>query len=340
LGARFQIQNLGKAQGRRIGAVSSFVSSQHSRPPNYLPLVRELDDLLLREWLLVLKGDGRSPKTIEKYRESLGQLAGFLARGNFPLLSAVNAEHLREWLGELRERGNKPATVNTRYRAANAFFNWLVSEGERTENPLKRIEPPRVPESVQPYYTAEDVQRVLKALQGRRLKGVDAVRTKTVLLVLFDTGLRAGELCSLRTEDLNWDTQTIVVRETKGSNQRLVSLGTAATRALMAYVRVRGKGSPWLLASLDGQRLTTNALKLSLKRAFAAAAVEFKGIHAFRRASGIEYLRQGGQAEDLRVLMGWRSPEMIRRYVKAAEVERATAAHKKFSPADALGERE
>ena len=80
-----------------------------------------------------------------------------------------------------------------------------------------------------------------------------------------------------------------------------------------------------------------NSQPLSLKRAFESAGIEFKGIHSFRRASGIEYLRQGGQAEDLRVLMGWRSPEMIRRYVKAAEIERATAAHKKFSPADNLG---
>jgi integrase/recombinase XerD len=151
---------------------------------------------------------------------------------------------LREWLGELRSKGNKPSTVNTRYRAANAFFKWLVSEGEARENPLGRIDPPKVPETIQPYYTPEEVQKVLKALNGRRLKGLDATRTKTILLVLFDTGLRASELCSLRTEDVNWDAQIIVVRETKGSNQRVVSVGTAATRALMSYVRVRGKQTP------------------------------------------------------------------------------------------------
>jgi site-specific recombinase XerD len=286
--------------------------------------------------LLVLKGDGKSPRTIENYKDSVGMLAGFLAAGNFPVLTNVTAEHLREWLSDLRARGNKPSTVNTRYRAANAFFKWLISEGEARDNPLDRIAPPQVPETVQPYYTSEDVQSVLKALNGRRLRGLDAARTKTILLVLFDTGLRASELCGLRTEDVNWDGQTIVVRETKGSNERVVSLGTAATRALISYVRVRGKSSPWLFATLDGQRLTRNALKLSLKRAFETACVEFKGIHSFRRASGIEYLRQGGQAEDLRVLMGWRSPEMLRRYVKAAETARATAAHKRFSPADAL----
>ncbi len=50
---------------------------------------------------------------------------GFLAEGGFPALTNVTAEHLREWLNHLRERGNKPATVNTRYRAANGFFKWL-----------------------------------------------------------------------------------------------------------------------------------------------------------------------------------------------------------------------
>jgi site-specific recombinase XerD len=269
----------------------------HSRPPNFLPLVREEDQLLLREWLLVLKGDGRSPNTLEKYQWCVGQLAVFLARGGFPLLSNVTAEHLREWLSELRARGNKPATVNTRYRAASSFFNWLVSEGEIRENPLVRIEPPRIPESVQPFYSTEQLVMVLKALRGRRLKGIDAVRTRTILLVLFDTGLRASELCGLRSEDVNWEAQSIIVRETKGDNQRVVSLGTAATRALMGYLRVRGINASWLFASLDGQRLTTNALKLSLKRAFDAAGVEFHGTHAFRRGSGIEFLRQGGRRQ-------------------------------------------
>lgn len=138
----------------------------------------------------------------------------------------------------------------------------------------------------------------------------------------------------MELQDVNWEAQTLAVRETKGGNQRVVSLGTAATRSLMSYLRLRQRDLPWLFATLDGDKLTRNALKLALRRAFELAGGEFKGIHAFRCASGIEYLRKGGQAEDLRVLMGWRSPEMIRRYVKATEVERATAAHKRFSPSD------
>jgi site-specific recombinase XerD len=285
---------------------------------------------------LVLRGDGKSPRTIEGYADSVRQLALFLEQGGFPSLTQATAEHIREWFNSLRRRGNKPATVNTRYRGVYAFYKWLRTEGEVRENPLQRIEPPNVPETVQPYYTPEELQLVLKSLRSRRLRGLDAARTRAILLALFDTGLRASELCALRLEDVNWDTQTITVRETKGGNQRVVSLGTAAMRSLMSYLRLRQADSPWLFAALEGGRLTRNALKLALRRAFEAAGVEFKGIHAFRRASGVAYLRQGGQAEDLRVLMGWRSPEMVRRYVRAAEVERATAAHKRFSPADHL----
>lgn len=95
---------------------------------------------------------------------------------------------------------------------------------------MARIEPPRVPDVVQPYYTQDDVQRVLKSLSGRRLRGADAVRTRAVILMLFDTGVRASELCGLRSEDVNWDAQPIVLRTTKGGDQRVVSIGTATAR--------------------------------------------------------------------------------------------------------------
>ena len=312
------------------------ISSQHPRPPNYLLGGHRDDPLLLKEWLLVLRGDGKSARTIEGYTDSMRQLSSFLVSRGFPALTQVTAEHIREWLIALRERGNKPATVNTRYRAANAFYGWLLREGEVRENPMTPIEPPKIPETVQPYYTADDLNLVLKSLHGRRLRGSDAIRTRALILVLFDTGLRASELCGVRTDDINWDNQTMVVRQSKGGNERVVSFGTTTARNLISYLRQRPVQSPWVFAALTGDRLTKNALKLAIGRAFKAARLEFKGIHAFRRASGIAYLREGGQAEDLRVLMGWRSPEMVRRYVQAAEVERATTAHKKFSPVEGL----
>ena len=76
--------------------------------------------MLLREWILVLRGDGKSRRTIDGYGDSVRQLAAFLRAGSFPPVAVASAEHLREWFNALRERGNKPATVNTRYRGVHA----------------------------------------------------------------------------------------------------------------------------------------------------------------------------------------------------------------------------
>ena len=79
------------------------ISSQHSRPPHYLSSARQEDELLLREWLLVLKGDGESPRTIENYRGSVGMLVGFLAAGGSPC-SCSDAN------GNLRDSSRTPTT--------------------------------------------------------------------------------------------------------------------------------------------------------------------------------------------------------------------------------------
>lgn len=181
------------------------ISSQHSRPPNYLLGGRQDDPLLLKEWVLVLRGDGKSARTVEGYPDSVRQLSTFLASKGFPVLTEMSSEHAREWLNSLRERGNKPATVNTRYRAANAFYGWLLKEGEIRQNPLDPIEPPRIADTVQPYYTADDLNLVLKSLQVRKLRGIEGLRSRALILVLFDTGLRALELCGLRSDDVNWE---------------------------------------------------------------------------------------------------------------------------------------
>ncbi len=74
IGARLQSapeQSLGK----RRTAVRSDISSLQHRPPNYLISRGHEDPLLLKEWILVLRGDGKSPRTIEGYADSVRQLA-------------------------------------------------------------------------------------------------------------------------------------------------------------------------------------------------------------------------------------------------------------------------
>ena len=119
-------------------------TSSHGSAPNF-PLEPISDDDLLRGYFLALGAEGRKDKTLVTCQESLDQLRTFARREELPPLIALERDHLRAWLLELRKKGNKPATLSVRYRAVNRFYKWCVREGEREDNPMDWVDPPRSP---------------------------------------------------------------------------------------------------------------------------------------------------------------------------------------------------
>ena len=182
------------------------VSSQHPRHPNYLLESDQLDidEDLLTSWQVFLRAEGKSPQTIKGYLESARRLLTFTRAQGMPNLTNLAREHVAAWLDELRSIGNKPSTIHTRYPGASAFYKWLVLEADEgvKESPFAHIRPPRIPDTVQPHYQADQLERVLRATAGYSNK-VESGRIRAIIVTLYDTGLRAQELCSLRTEDVN-----------------------------------------------------------------------------------------------------------------------------------------
>ena len=314
-------------------------SSQHPRHPNYLLESDQLvlDEDLLTSWQVFLRAEGKSPKTIKGYFESVRRLLSFTRAQGMPNLTNLRREHVAAWMDELRSVGNKPATIHTRYRGASAFYKWLIMEADEgiEQSPFAHIRPPRIPDEVQPHYEAEQLERTLR-VAAKYPNKIEAARIRAIVVTLYDTGLRAQELCSLRTEDVNWSTATILVRETKGGDHRMVGLGANAARCVDTYLRKRRKRSGWLFETLAGRQLTVNALKLALRRAFGKAGVPFRGVHGFRRGFAIAYLANEGSPEDLKQLAGWRSHAMVARYTRADASRRALENHKLLSPGDRL----
>ncbi len=109
------------------------------------------DDDSARGFLLDLGASGRSEKTIFIYGDSVKRLSAFGHELGFPPLALMDKDHVRHWLTSLHQKGNKPASVHVRYRSVNRFFRWCVKEGEREDNPVDYIDPPRLPQVIQPF---------------------------------------------------------------------------------------------------------------------------------------------------------------------------------------------
>jgi site-specific recombinase XerD len=301
-----------------------------SRAGNYLD-----DERAAESFSLSLLAAGRKALTDLTYQKALKRLSDFTHDRGMPSVAYLSTEHLREYFKELYTQGWQASTVSVHYRALAQFYKWAVGEGERRDNPLDRIPPPKLEEKIQPHYSLADVAAVLKRLPPHS-RDWRILRNRAIVLTLYDTGLRGAELCGVKRQDTDLRGLSLRVERGKGGKWREVAIGPVTAQAIDRYLRYRKDLAPWLFLGRAGDALTTNGLRMFLERLWKDAGMDFKGVHAFRRGFAIQFLENGGDPEDLRALAGWESPQMLRRYTKATETQRARRAHAKYSPVQGL----
>jgi site-specific recombinase XerD len=262
-------------------------------------------------------------------RHYLATCARFLAwLGERPIAS-VRPHDLAAFLAEAYP-GRSAKTVREHMLALRRFCRWLLSEGELRRDPTQGLRLPSFRTPPMPAYTPAEVRRLLMACDRRTLLGV---RDYALVLVLFDTGVRAGELCSMTCQGLDWERGA--ARVVGKTGPREVPLGRSAQEALLRYLRRWGieSGPVW-----RGERgsLSEGGVLQAIRRLCRRAGVEAKGVHAFRRAAAIEMKRSGMNDSDILEVLGWRSIAMLRRYTAQEARSLAFQAHRRHSPADRL----
>lgn len=311
----------------------------------------------LNSFARALRIANKSERTIETYRESVGQFAAFLrVRGMPSSADGFTREHIGEFLLDLQDRGMKPATVSNRYRALRTFCRWLVREGERTDDPMEKMEPPKIPEYLPRVLTLDELKRLVETTaKDRSFAG----RRDTALIYVFaDSGARRSEVANLRLAyrdtdergnpvgpvrsdiDLDQPAGSLITLLGKGSRERVVRIGDRATAAVDRYLRLRARSSgadlAWLWVNKRGGRLTDSGIFQAIRKRGEAAGIDALYLHTFRHSAAHHWLLKGGPETDLESRLGWTSPQMIRRYASTTRAERAHAAHERHGLGDRL----
>jgi len=169
----------------------------------------------IKEFIVAKQAAGRSPRTIAKYRDTLLALAQH-TDGN---LESVTAGDIRHYLAERRGAGCKPASLHTYYRTFATFCRWCVLE-YGISNPMERVERPQVPKRLPPYLSDEAINKLLDAASQSRCPQ----RDRALVLMLVDTGVRAGELTGPKMRDIDLRKGEIRVFG-KDQEERLVPIG-------------------------------------------------------------------------------------------------------------------
>lgn len=312
-----------------------------------------MDDLkdLFEGFTIHLEAAGRRPTTVQWYEKHINRFLGWLEQKEIPAqASAMSALRIRQFIAyqqkEVRawesnayiptqERGLSSSYVTGSVRALRAWFNWMHLEGYLDDNPMDRVKTPKEQQRVIQPLETEEIKRLLKAIQGT---SPSALRNRAVILTLLDCGLRVNELCALELDDVDLRDGWLRVREGKGWKERKVPVGGALRRALWQYSKSRpepmGGGKRFFLTK-EGWPLETGRVRKMLMHYGEKAGVENVHPHRFRHSFALHFLRNGGDALTLRMLLGHSSLQMVSHYVQLAAVD-LKAVHAKASPADHL----
>lgn len=287
----------------------------------------------LEAFLVDRKAQNMARGTLYFYREKLKLFSAYCDAQAVTNIGQVTPDILRRWLLHLQERGHNPGGVHAAFRALRAFLLWFEEETEPDgwKNPIRKVKAPRVPTEPLAPVELDTVKALLATCTGNAFT---ALRDRALLLFLLDTGARAGEVCALNLSDIDLMAGSVLIRQGKGRKPRTVYMGQKTRRALRAYLKARADNNPALWVTDDSGRLSYWALNLILVRRAKLAKVEKPGLHDFRRAFALNFLRNNpGEIYSLQKLMGHADLQVLRRYLAQTDQD-IQAAHRRGSPVD------
>lgn len=222
-----------------------------------ISLVREY-----RDYLRVEKG--LRPASVEAYVRDAEQFAEYVeVRGGRPegVLSSATQAEVSGFMQELKANGVESRSVARKLSALRGFFRWLLLDKRIAHDPTVNIETP-ASWKVLPKALAETEVNGMLERTGNAARAADAdglaLRDHAILEMLYAGGLRVGEICALKVEDVRLDLQRAQVRG-KGDKERIVPLGRKACEALEQYLE---RGRPGLIKHGTGMQ---RAMFLSIR---------------------------------------------------------------------------
>ena len=259
-------------------------------------------DGLVRLFLEAKASEGKSEKTIGRYRYVLGRLQ---AAVNVPL-NRVTVYHLRSFITSEMDRGISASTMEGLRSVWSAFYGWLFREGLIQKNPCDNLAPIRRPKVVRLPFTDVELTKLSDAAQDPR--------DKALLAFLEATGCRISEVCSVNSEDVDFVARQLKVLG-KGSKERTVFINDVCKMRLTVYLDMRKDASPALFPGRQTDRMTPGGVRAMLKRLGAAAGVENVHPHRFRRTLATNLIDGGMAIQEVAVVLGHEKLDTTNGYV-------------------------
>ncbi len=276
---------------------------------------------------------GLSDNTVQAYRQDLESFAKWLAQFDTDLAAATRADILK-YQGVRLAQGRKVRSEARLLSSLRRFYRYLCREAIRETDPTTQIESPRIGKPLPSSLTEQEVEDLLTQPDINKALGH---RDRTMLEVLYATGLRVSELVTLKFEQVNMR-QGLVRCVGKGNKERLVPLGEIALDWLQQYLLearpmlLEGHISEDLFPTRRGKAMSRQAFWYLIKR-YAKQADINKALspHTLRHAFATHLLNHGADLRVVQLLLGHSDLSTTQIYTHVAK-ERLKSLHATHHP--------
>lgn len=259
-----------------------------------------------------------SDRTVSSYRSDLELFSQFLKETDAGLdFVSADRDVVRLWVIDMMEKGETTTTVNRKLSALRSFYRFLRIKGVIAVSPVQGVKGPKNKKPLPQFVKESEMNELLDHTDLG--EGFVGVRNKTVIAVLYETGMRMAELIGLDDRDVDFSNQTIKVTG-KRNKQRFIPFGKELNEYLHKYLEVRtntfGPTQGAFFLSQKGDRIPRHQVYLLVKDALSKVSdVSKKSPHVLRHTFATSMLNHHAELGAVKELLGHNSLQTTQIYV-------------------------
>ena len=288
-----------------------------------------IDNFIDSIWL----EQGLSKATLDAYRSDLNGLENWTTKKGFTLINISRAD-LLDYISERAKNGSSSRSSARMLSSFRRFYGYLFHQELIDSNPTEKVSMPKISRSLPQIISEEQVLRLIKAPIAKKSLGC---RDRTMLELLYATGLRVSELVKLKKNQLNLN-QGFIRVVGKGDKERLVPIGTISQRWLKKYLDtafheiIGDRQTEYLFPTKTSDAMSRQAFWQMIKKYSKKADIEVHlSPHTLRHAFATHLINHGADLRVVQMLLGHSDLSTTQIYTHIAQA-RLKDLHEKHHP--------